>query len=730
VWESDLARELTCSVDVNTGVLVIEPGSLINFQGARGLRIDRGALEAEGAVFAGIEPGSLPGFWAGITFGENSSGYVRHSTLFASGGSHGAIETSSGQANVLYDTFLRMSRTALSVRGRTRDANVEGNLFGDIPGTNGATITVTDPDASPTIRYNQITGVDTGVSVRDGLPNINFNTFRSVRNNGITSSNSSRPCVNGRQNWWGAPSGPYDVKDEGRQNCGPQINEHGEGIPVGSNVNYDEWLTTPPPDAPLVDLPQCGVTNQTQQQVAGTTSSGARVLVFDGDNMAKELTADGAGRFASTIDLGPGQHRLSFEARGASDDLRSPRSGFRLVDVDPTLPVDPAGIRFEYGPVGSRRLQPIRDEAGCSTGCGGPSSGRVTLPPEGDCTPGSTCRSVAVIVHVPVTGSPSSVEFLQDGADPVALHQSGDEWVSGEFRPIQGPFRIGVNGADATECLGYVYPGGGGFVFADSGSPGDPIFFEDFENGMTRWSTDKWGIADRGHNSAHSATDSPDGTYMNEEDNSLYVPGVFDLRNVSAPVISFFEQHRLVRGDSARVEVRINNGSWRRLMTIEGTSGDWALQQISLDDYQRESKVELRFLLHSDRNGPNDDGWYVDDVSIGPGGAFNGRYDKDEPLVEDAEVTLLQRNPATGEWRTWDAGPTGQANPQRTDERGRFGFYNLPTGEYRIREDSRDYGPSQGAIVAVWNGTLDYQLPLAGSKPIYLPLMANSSRIN
>jgi hypothetical protein len=719
VWESDLAREVSCSFTVEAGVLTIEPGSIVQFQDNRGISV-AGALDALGTIFAGSHSAAVGGAWRGLDFRVNSSGRVRHSSFFASGGSNGAISISSGRVDALYNAFHRTADKAIVVSNRTADTNIEGNLFGEVSGSRSRAIEITGNEASPVIRHNRFASVNVAVDVTNGLPEVTLNSFGAVREFGVNSSSRNRPCVNARANWWGHETGPNDPLDDGREACGPAINEAGLGVPVGKNVNYGDWLTTAPPTAPLIDLPRCGVTNQSQQQVAGRSSPGARVIIYDGDNRIGEVTVDSAGSFSTTVNLGDGEHALSFEARGASDELVSPRTGFRLVNVQTNLPADPAQLRFEYGPDGSRRIQPLRDEAGCSVSCGGPSSGRVALPPE-----------VPVVVKVPAPGA-TSVVFEQPGADPVPLTQLAGEWTSPEFVPLQTSFSLRIDGTSATECMGYVYTGGGGFVFADTGAPGDPIFFHDFENGsLAGWGVEKWGIAPHGYKSSFSATDSPDGDYVLDDENGLYMPGPLDLRRVPAPILKLHSLTRIANGDRGEVQIQIGDtGPWRKIgNSFEGETDEWQLIQISLDDFAREAKVRFRFLMKSNAREPVADGWYIDNVTVAPGGRLNGRFEPGEPLVEGAVVSLLQRNAATGEWSPWDPTHTGQSNPQVTDEAGRYGFYNLPPGEYRVRVDSSPYGPAMGEVLAVWDGTVEYQFALRLGEPAYLPITAKNGRI-
>jgi hypothetical protein len=205
-----------------------------------------------------------------------------------------------------------------------------------------------------------------------------------------------------------------------------------------------------------------------------------------------------------------------------------------------------------------------------------------------------------------------------------------------------------------------------------------------------------------------------------------------NLRQVVAPTLRFWHHYTLGSGDHAYVEGRAGaDGRWIILQDYEDVSTGWKAVSIPLDEFAREPRFYVRFRMRTDSR-QEADGWYIDDVSIGSGGEMNGRYDLGEPLIENAEVTLRQRNLDTGVWQEWWGGPTGQINPQRTDAAGRYGFFSLPAGEYQIDvvpPSGSDFGPYTSPVQAIWSGTMVHNAPLSGTAPMYLPVTVKSFRI-
>jgi len=733
-WASDLAREIACDVDIESNSdLEIEPGSLIRFSQAAEIAVNSTTLRAQGVVFTAEAGQSTPGFWRGITFGPGTRGHLSDSIFAFGGGSNGAVELRSSGIGVLHNTFLRTQENAVTVRDDEVDATIEGNFIRDVRGDRGAAIFLRDSGTS-TVKHNRIAEASVGIRVREKVPAIRYNNLAGVSGTGVINEDDDN-CIDAEHNWWGDPSGPTDTSEGRRDGCEVQLNLDGKGLPVSDYVDYMPWLAVEPPSVPVVELPRCGYTSSASQTLVGRAASGSKVRVYDRDTPIAEGTADASGAFSVPLPaLEDGEHRLSVEtylaADGVPEDLRSPRTGFRRVIVDAGELLDPASIAFEYGPSGSTRVQPLRDETGCASACGGPSAGRVTL-----------SADVDVRVRVRATGSPSAVSFVQEGHDPIALRsEGGGVWRSEAFRPQPGTFTLRAEGggSEASFCDGYVFIGGSGRVFADEGAPGEPLFREDFESGDDRWDIQPtWDLTtEKSHSGSFSLTDSPGGNYLNGVTLEARIREPLDLRSSVAPVLRFWHWHWLARRDEVRVEARIcstcewevlrlpdgNEAAWREIGNL------WKPVELPLAAYQRQPRVYLRWLIEANAED-NADGWYIDDVSVSNGGVLNGKYETGESLIEGARVTLFRRNPDTGAYVRWDATPTGQANPQITDSEGRYGFFFLAPGEYRVMvEDVDGMEPFLSDPAVILTGTFDVDVPLKKAAPIYLPVSSKAHR--
>ena len=94
----------------------------------------------------------------------------------------------------------------------------------------------------------------------------------------------------------------------------------GKGLPISEGVKYAPWLVAEMPAAPLLESPQCGVTNQSRIQVSGQTSPEAMVQAYDRDvAVGSPVRAQGDGSFSFELTLADGEHRLTFDANRHAD---------------------------------------------------------------------------------------------------------------------------------------------------------------------------------------------------------------------------------------------------------------------------------------------------------------------------------------------------------------------------------------------------------------------------
>lgn len=718
-WASDLAREVSCTVRITgNSSLEIDPGSLVRFADGTALEVKSNTLRAKGVVFTSGENGSVAGFWRGIIYKAGSGGFIEHSLLAYGGGSAGVVHIETNGVEIENNMLLRNLKTGISLEDDV-SAVVNGNVIRTTLGPDGTAIRLKEL-GNTEVKNNRIDDVDLGVDVDDHLPKIQFNNFSGVRTFGVV-NDSDENCIEARWNWWGNASGPYDRSggEDDDDRCKRRRNDDGTGVASSDFVGYEPWLTIPPPSVPMVELPRCGFSNTTAQAVVGRAASGEQVRVYDGTRELATGTADSSGRFSVAVSLDDGEHELSVEtfapAGTAPEELRSARNGFRLVTVDSSQIIDPASIVFTYGPSGSQRAQPLRDETGCASACGGPSAGRVALPQTGD-----------VVVSLRASGSPGSIEFVQPGAAPVALTSgAGGLWSTSAFRPQQGTFTLNVDGGDAGFCDGYVFIGGKGRVFSDQGAPGDPVAYWDFESEPTglafqpSWARDN----SKAYDGRFSVTDSPDGNSLRDKETALAFSTPLDMRKTVAPSLRFWHSRRIGPGDEARVEAKTCFVcDWDELQAWDDVEPTWQFVEISLEEYARRPELYIRFVVETD-DEEEDDGWRLDNIEVGNGGRGNQRYDAGEPLMEGASITLFQRSPETGEFTRWDPGPTGQRNPQSTDAEGRYGFYALPHGEYRVRvQNIEGMEPLFTSPLVITTGVFDGDLPLRRARPVYFPI--------
>jgi hypothetical protein len=146
---------------------------------------------------------------------------------------------------------------------------------------------------------------------------------------------------------------------------------------------------------------------------------------------------------------------------------------------------------------------------------------------------------------------------------------------------------------------------------------GVPMGWADsFETNQPCWTfTGTWQPqVNAGRNSSIGLVDSP-GDYANSSDTSAQV--AVNLSETTWPVLKFWDRHTLANSDFGWVAISSDaGGSWTQIYGISGVRTNWAEQSIDLSPWKNQAQVWIRFRLATD-GGTQNDGWYVDDVSIG-----------------------------------------------------------------------------------------------------------------
>lgn len=111
-------------------------------------------------------------------------------------------------------------------------------------------------------------------------------------------------------------------------------------------------------------------------------------------------------------------------------------------------------------------------------------------------------------------------------------------------------------------------------------------------------------------------TDSPNGDYVHNNDMSMTLEGIIDLRGSNYPALTFWHTRQLGAGDRAYIEISTDEGyTWTSLANRTGTSSLWTQERIDLRRY-RNSRIKIRFRLDARSDTRVGDGWYIDDIQI------------------------------------------------------------------------------------------------------------------
>ena len=148
------------------------------------------------------------------------------------------------------------------------------------------------------------------------------------------------------------------------------------------------------------------------------------------------------------------------------------------------------------------------------------------------------------------------------------------------------------------------------------------IFSDDVESGNMGWTAEgTWAITDEAsHSPIHSWTDSPGGSYPNNNDTSLVSP-IFDLTGYESININYWQTCDTETGyDYCNVEISTDGVNWTVIGTFDGQNTQWEEITLPADALNNQATAQFRFHLTSD-GGFWDDGWHIDDISLRGAGA-------------------------------------------------------------------------------------------------------------
>ncbi|MCK5078139.1 MAG: S8 family serine peptidase, partial [Calditrichia bacterium] len=208
----------------------------------------------------------------------------------------------------------------------------------------------------------------------------------------------------------------------------------------------------------------------------------------------------------------------------------------------------------------------------------------------------------------------------EEEKDSLLLSDQGDNQFTGTFSfvaPISAGntvsyyFSIKDNSSNANRGVSETYS-----YMVDSTQ-----FIEGFENELSWWNLgDDWGLSSLHHDGAQSITDSPDGNYPSNADNSLTYQYSFNLSNYQWAQLELYVRHYITdANDYCAVEISVNGGTvWSMVTSFSGTQmPQFAQRLVDISDYTGASfdDVRLRFRMVSD-GSTESAGIWIDDVSI------------------------------------------------------------------------------------------------------------------
>jgi len=159
------------------------------------------------------------------------------------------------------------------------------------------------------------------------------------------------------------------------------------------------------------------------------------------------------------------------------------------------------------------------------------------------------------------------------------------------------------------------------------------ILKDSTDNISTLWTAYVWSTTTSIYNSAPNCyTESKNGLYANDANNSITLKNEIDLTGVQNPHLSFYTKYDIESNwDYGQVKFSANNGTWISLpgkynhigsgsfqpndqYVYDGLMQEWVKEEIDLSPLVGQ-KVKIRFEFHSDSYEQRD-GWYVDDIEV------------------------------------------------------------------------------------------------------------------
>jgi hypothetical protein len=200
------------------------------------------------------------------------------------------------------------------------------------------------------------------------------------------------------------------------------------------------------------------------------------------------------------------------------------------------------------------------------------------------------------------------------------------------------------------------HPDGRPAAPASSGTVNTVYFFDDFENGLSKWteSTGYWGTATCDYRSTTnsvsatpvSGSSCPPTDYPANVSASLTMAQSYELNlsGATSPILTFWHKYSFASGccdwwDYGYVEYSTNYGvTWAKLTNQDtsspdgngpgftGTISSWYPEEFDLTQIPKWNTVPaimIRFRLWSDGNTPKSWGWLIDDVEVREKGSLN-----------------------------------------------------------------------------------------------------------